>query len=241
MSAYATSSPSMAQTRWYLIRPPSLACTWRNETSWLSVAEYSLNGTDTSPKDTAPFQIARIVVPPRGSGRRRSTKRLPPVLPEHAQLRTHPHVTIGAERSHRKGAEHRRHRTDGPPDDRALPPPRRRRGFRRLLRVDPRAAHRDAARAPVVRRAPSAAEPGRGQAGLPPDGQPRVRRRGGLRCGDDQRRGRCRGQGPQELRQRRGHHRQRSGHLDRLTPYGEGCCGEVRATRCLPRHGAEVP
>ena len=60
MSAYSTSSPSIAQTRWYLIRPPSLACTWRNETSCDSVAEYSFTGTLTSPNDTAPFQIARI-------------------------------------------------------------------------------------------------------------------------------------------------------------------------------------
>src|SRR6187200_1363526 len=88
MSAYATSSPSMAQTRWYLIRPPSLACTWRNETSWLSVAEYSLTGTDTSPKDTAPFQIARIFVPPRGSGRLGR----PAVVPSIAGARTPAHA-----------------------------------------------------------------------------------------------------------------------------------------------------
>src|SRR3954469_17835821 len=60
MSAYSTSSPSIEQTRWYLILPPSLACTCRNETSWDSVAAYSFTGTLTSPKDTAPFQIARI-------------------------------------------------------------------------------------------------------------------------------------------------------------------------------------
>src|SRR3954466_9021693 len=63
MSAYATSSPSTEQTRWYLIRPPSLACTCRNEPSWLSVAGESLTGTLTSPKDTAPFQIALTVTP----------------------------------------------------------------------------------------------------------------------------------------------------------------------------------
>src|SRR4029079_18618117 len=60
MSAYSTSSPSIAQTRWYLIRPPSLAWTWRNDTSCDSVAAYSFTGTLTSPNDTAPFQIARI-------------------------------------------------------------------------------------------------------------------------------------------------------------------------------------
>src|SRR3954454_6202355 len=60
MSAYATSSPSMLQTRWYLIRPPSLACTWRKEMSWLSVAAYSFTGTLTRPKETAPFQMARM-------------------------------------------------------------------------------------------------------------------------------------------------------------------------------------
>ena len=51
----------MEQTRWYLIRPPSLAWTCRNDTSWDSVAEYSFTGTLTSPNDTAPFQIARMV------------------------------------------------------------------------------------------------------------------------------------------------------------------------------------
>src|SRR6478672_11061116 len=50
----------MLQTRWYLIRPPSLACTCRNEMSWLSVAAYSFTGTLTNPKDTAPFQMARM-------------------------------------------------------------------------------------------------------------------------------------------------------------------------------------
>src|SRR5688500_18989537 len=64
MSAYATSSPSMEQTRWYLIRPPSLACTCRKETSCDSVAAYSLTGTLTRPKDTDPFQIARMLIPP---------------------------------------------------------------------------------------------------------------------------------------------------------------------------------
>ncbi len=37
-----------------------MACTWRNDTSWDSVAAYSFTGTLTSPKDTAPFQIARM-------------------------------------------------------------------------------------------------------------------------------------------------------------------------------------
>ena len=50
----------MLQTRWYLIRPPSLAWTWRKEMSLLSVAEYSFTGTLTRPKETAPFQIARM-------------------------------------------------------------------------------------------------------------------------------------------------------------------------------------
>src|SRR3954464_9228629 len=60
MSAYSTSSPSMEHTRWYSIRPPSLACTCRNDTSCDSVAEYSLTGTLTSPNETAPFQMARM-------------------------------------------------------------------------------------------------------------------------------------------------------------------------------------
>ena len=62
MSSYETSSPSIEQVRLYLIRPPSSRCTCRNCTSWFSVAEYSRTGTLTSPKETAPFQIARIAV-----------------------------------------------------------------------------------------------------------------------------------------------------------------------------------
>ena len=42
------------------MRPPSSRCTWRNCTSWFSVAEYSRTGTLTRPKETAPFQIARM-------------------------------------------------------------------------------------------------------------------------------------------------------------------------------------
>ena len=52
--------PSIEQIRWYLIRPPSFSWTCRKETSWDSVAAYSFTGTLTSPKETAPFQIARM-------------------------------------------------------------------------------------------------------------------------------------------------------------------------------------
>jgi hypothetical protein len=56
----ATSSPQDVQMRRILIRPPSAAWTWWNRRSCSCVAEYSLTGTLTSPKDTAPFHIARI-------------------------------------------------------------------------------------------------------------------------------------------------------------------------------------
>src|SRR5687767_2212839 len=59
MSSYDTSSPQTEQVRLYLIRPPSVRCTWWNRMSFSSVAEYSLTEIDTSPKETAPFQIAR--------------------------------------------------------------------------------------------------------------------------------------------------------------------------------------
>src|SRR3954464_15737848 len=65
MSEYSTGSPSMEQTRWYLIRPPSSACTWWNLTSWSSVAEYSFTPMLTRPKDTAPRQIDRMPPLPR--------------------------------------------------------------------------------------------------------------------------------------------------------------------------------
>src|SRR6478736_2244320 len=42
------------------MRPPSVLCTWCSETSWSSVAEYTLTGTFTSPNVNAPFQIALI-------------------------------------------------------------------------------------------------------------------------------------------------------------------------------------
>src|SRR4051794_14208457 len=63
MSEYSTGSPSMEQTRWYLIRPPSAACTWWNLTSWSSVAEYSFTPMLTRPNDTAPRQIDRMLLP----------------------------------------------------------------------------------------------------------------------------------------------------------------------------------
>ena len=50
MSAYATSSPSIEQIRWYLIRPPSLACTCRNETSWDSGGGVELHGHADQPE-----------------------------------------------------------------------------------------------------------------------------------------------------------------------------------------------
>src|SRR5690348_8584523 len=65
MSEYSTGSPSIEQTRWYLIRPPSSACTWWNLTSWSSVAEYSFTPMLTRPKDTAPRQIDRMLPLPR--------------------------------------------------------------------------------------------------------------------------------------------------------------------------------
>ena len=82
MSSYETSSPSIEQVRLYLIRPPSSRCTCRNCTSWFSVAEYSRTGTLTSPKETAPFQIARIAVHapsqcPRPSGGSADSQRRP--------------------------------------------------------------------------------------------------------------------------------------------------------------------
>src|ERR1041384_7152090 len=88
MSAYATSSPSRLQIRWYLIRPPSLACTCRNEMSLFSVAEYSFTGTLTSPKETAPFQIARM------------GPALPLIGPGATSLCAHRVLTTSAEQPH---------------------------------------------------------------------------------------------------------------------------------------------
>ena len=69
MSSYWTSSPSTEQTRLYLIRPPSVSCTWWNRMSCSSVAEYSFTAMLTSPKETAPFQIDRTATSwPRSRG-----------------------------------------------------------------------------------------------------------------------------------------------------------------------------
>src|SRR3712207_5598598 len=58
----------MEQTRWYLIRPPSVACTWWNRMSRSSVAEYSFTPMLTRPNDTAPRQIDRMPpLPEHGS------------------------------------------------------------------------------------------------------------------------------------------------------------------------------
>src|SRR6478735_4844191 len=59
MSAYGISRPSFSQTRLYLIRPPSSAWTCRKLMSFSSVAEYSLIGMVTKPKEIAPFQMDR--------------------------------------------------------------------------------------------------------------------------------------------------------------------------------------
>src|SRR4051812_16923620 len=66
MSLYSTSSPSIEQTRLYLTRPPSAACTWLNRMSLSSVAEYSFTPMLTRPNDTAPRQIDRMPPLPDG-------------------------------------------------------------------------------------------------------------------------------------------------------------------------------
>src|SRR5215213_548292 len=67
MSLYSTSSPSIEQTRLYLTRPPSVACTWWNRMSLSSVAEYSFTPMLTRPNDTAPRQIDRMLPLPDGA------------------------------------------------------------------------------------------------------------------------------------------------------------------------------
>src|SRR3954469_49919 len=52
-----TSSPSIEHTRWYLIRPPSLSCSWLNRTVFSSVAGNTRIGIETSPKEMAPFHM----------------------------------------------------------------------------------------------------------------------------------------------------------------------------------------
>lgn len=60
MSRYSTTSPSTSHTRWYRMRPLSLACTWWNLMSWSWVALYTLTGTFTSPNAMEPFQMERM-------------------------------------------------------------------------------------------------------------------------------------------------------------------------------------
>src|SRR6476659_1639078 len=70
MSEYSTSSPSMEQTRLYLTRPPSVACTWWNRMSLSSVAEYSFTPMLTRPNETAPRQIDRMSLSSTATGSR---------------------------------------------------------------------------------------------------------------------------------------------------------------------------
>src|SRR3954471_21861173 len=74
----------MEQTRLYLIRPPSVECTWWKRMSRSSVAEYSFTPMLTRPNDTAPRQIDRMPpLPCNGSDRARGPDR----QAEHSKIR----------------------------------------------------------------------------------------------------------------------------------------------------------
>jgi hypothetical protein len=66
-SEYGTSLPFTEQIRLSWIRPPSMACTWWKSMSLLSVAAYRVTGMETSPKETAPLQIGRIILTSRSA------------------------------------------------------------------------------------------------------------------------------------------------------------------------------
>src|SRR5947209_20466572 len=61
MSEYSTSSAVRSLTRWYLMRSVVSFSNWWNTGRWVSVAEYSSTGTDTSPNVSTPDQIARAI------------------------------------------------------------------------------------------------------------------------------------------------------------------------------------
>src|SRR5919201_360031 len=59
MCSQGTSSPSMLQTRFWWMRPPSLSCSMWKRISFGEVAEKSFTGTLTNPKLIEPLQIGR--------------------------------------------------------------------------------------------------------------------------------------------------------------------------------------
>src|ERR1700754_1830491 len=62
MSEYSTSSAVRSLIRWYLMRSVVSFSNWWNTGPWVSVAEYSSTGTDTSPNVSTPDQIARAIL-----------------------------------------------------------------------------------------------------------------------------------------------------------------------------------
>src|SRR5947199_642879 len=78
-----TSSPHTAHTRWYLMRPPSLSCSWLKRRVFSSVAGKTLIGIETRPNEMAPLHIVLGICPPSGEvGSRARTRRHPIVLLE---------------------------------------------------------------------------------------------------------------------------------------------------------------
>src|SRR5438034_11425938 len=57
MCSNGTSSPHTAHTRLYLMRPPSLSCSWLNRRLFSSVAGNTRIGMETRPNEMAPFHM----------------------------------------------------------------------------------------------------------------------------------------------------------------------------------------
>src|SRR5438034_445801 len=89
MCSKATSSPSMAHTRLYLMRPWSTSCSWLNRSVFSSVAGNRPTGMETRPKEMAPFHMALGIEHLRGRSNPRlgTLILLPPQSPPAARAR----------------------------------------------------------------------------------------------------------------------------------------------------------
>src|SRR5919198_3023972 len=66
MCSKVTSSPQTEHTRWYLMRPPSLSCSWLKRRVFSSVAGKTLIGIETRPNEMAPLHMVLGIGSPSG-------------------------------------------------------------------------------------------------------------------------------------------------------------------------------
>src|SRR5436190_9065546 len=75
-----TSSPHTEHTRWYLMRPPSLSCSWLKRRVFSSVAGKTLIGIETRPNEMAPLHMVLGIGSPSGEVSPAQPARRPTIL-----------------------------------------------------------------------------------------------------------------------------------------------------------------